>query len=1050
MKITRILMFIIMTGLIIFTSNNTSEIVHAIESQKISSLNNSDSNIPSLEIYQSGNEVKAEWAVEILPQDVLYETGFEVGDELPNLIYGSIDKGGGKTGGQSFSTERPYSGLRSLRVEDTYSNGQQSGNPINGVVPFSNMSRTRFLEQKYVDNGIDLSLSLKVKTTANANIRAEAQGVKADYGINMKETFAEDVKVGDYTTKVSDITIFKNTIDSGRLYYLADSKGQYNTIHAHSYDEANSTITVNRPFRYNFKKGDNVIQHRAVVPLSFPRRDVNSKEWTTINMNTKVPSYPYYDIKKRGFSFVLYNATRGIMYIDDLKLGYATQTELYRDGQRIYQGKLSDFEDKQANDKEKPNKVVDYNVSLKSGKQYINVIEPKDNGTQYSYQVKAISNDGSGEYWSETKDINVATGIQGYSYVIDKNKSTNPSGNVNSNNGEIEVDKNVYKDHYLHIQAVDGAGNKSEVSHIKLDKIQDIYPPELNVTPSTTDWTNDSVTIYVDATDEHSGIKEVFVVGKNTIRNGNFAEGEDEWEFVAPKDSLKIEDGEAKFNTSGVSELRNTSLVQNEVLRDGLRNDFRINVSVKGNGALNTRFRVINTELAPKNEPVQINSDEYEEHVFYVPYDKEWADGIVIELLGNGYLYVNNVEMYETSEVKDGKIDVHENGVYEFSVADNAGNITTKSIEITNIDKTAPEVNITPNITKDTHENVILNVDASDSLSGIQSITYLGENMIKDGTFENGYEHWDAGGSGGEIRVENGMAILDDNNVSGNKLRQTHAFKDSEMGAQYYAEVEARGEGVINARYAFSQTPPTKGNPNPERCSPDQRFAETLSSSEEFKVYTFPIERRNCDNDSFHIERIGKDGWIEISSVKVYARKDITDSKELEVTQNGTYTFVVVDNANNTTTKSITVDNIDKYTKLHKPIINDFDTKEIQDKNVTVNTPISKLIVEDWRNNPEWSLQVHSTGLMNDDYEIPLLLREVSTIEKTEGTGKPPNISYINKRLLSEDRISIISKNNSRGKHVIDFENGLETSISSDVRVGKYNAKVTWELVTAP
>lgn len=729
MKLINKTKVIALAGLMILLAGHVSEVVYAVGTHQANLMSTQNSHKPVLEAYQSGNGVKAEWAVDILPQDVLYETGFEEGDELPNLIYGSVDKSGGRTGGQSFSTESPYSGLRSLRVEDTYSNGQQSGNPINGVVPFSNMSRTRFLEQKYVDNGIDLSLSLKVKTTANANIRAEAQGVKADYGIDMKETFAEDVKVGDYTAKVSDITIFKNTIDSGRLYYLADSKGQYNTIHAHSYDEANSTITVNRPFRYNFKKGDNVIQHRAVVPLSFPRRDVNSKEWTTINMNTKVPSYPYYDIKKRGFSFVLYNTTRGIMYIDDLKLGYATQTELYRDGQRIYQGKLSDFEDKQSNDKAKPDKVIDYNVSLKSGKQYINVVEPEDNGTQYNYQVKAISNDGSGEYWSDTKNVNVVTGIQGYSYVIDKNKNTNPSGNINSNNGEIEVDKNVYKDHYLHIQAIDGAGNKSEVSHIKLDKIDDITNPSLNLTHSPTKWTNDSVTIHADATDTQSGIKEIFVVGENTIRNGNFAEGEDEWEFVAPKDSLKIENGEAKFNTSGVSELRNTSLVQNEVLRDGLRNDFRINVNVKGKGNLNTRFRVLNTGLSPKNEPVYIDSDEYEEHVFYVPYDKEWADGIVIELLGNGYLYVNNVEMYETSEVKDGKIDVHENGAYEFSVVDNAGNVTTKSIEITNIDKVVPSISITPNITDNTHKDITLNVKASDKDSGVKRVVYIDDNM---------------------------------------------------------------------------------------------------------------------------------------------------------------------------------------------------------------------------------------------------------------------------------------------------------------------------------
>jgi hypothetical protein len=54
--------------------------------------------------------------------------------------------------------------------------------------------------------------------------------------------------------------------------------------------------------------------------------------------------------------------------------------------------------------------------------------------------------------------------------------------------------------------------------------------------------------------------------------------------------------------------------------------------------------------------------------------------------------------------------------------------VTAKSISVTNIDKSAPSVEISGNTDTLTNQNVILSVYAQDSASGIKSIQYSFDN----------------------------------------------------------------------------------------------------------------------------------------------------------------------------------------------------------------------------------------------------------------------------------------------------------------------------------
>lgn len=63
------------------------------------------------------------------------------------------------------------------------------------------------------------------------------------------------------------------------------------------------------------------------------------------------------------------------------------------------------------------------------------------------------------------------------------------------------------------------------------------------------------------------------------------------------------------------------------------------------------------------------------------------------------------------------------NGTYSFTATDNAGNTTTQSVTVSNIDTTAPSLSCTPSTTAWTNGSVTLTASASDSQSGLASIT---------------------------------------------------------------------------------------------------------------------------------------------------------------------------------------------------------------------------------------------------------------------------------------------------------------------------------------
>ena len=141
--------------------------------------------------------------------------------------------------------------------------------------------------------------------------------------------------------------------------------------------------------------------------------------------------------------------------------------------------KKTEVLDNSARDTADPNKplnittmINEYNITS------VKFRRPEDNGSTYEYYVKGL--DGSREFTSETKSATITTGVKKYKYIVDEN----PTGSKdliseagteyesNGENEEIGIGNIVYNDNrakYIHIYAIDRAGNTSEVHTQKLE-----------------------------------------------------------------------------------------------------------------------------------------------------------------------------------------------------------------------------------------------------------------------------------------------------------------------------------------------------------------------------------------------------------------------------------------------------------------------------------------------------------------------------------------------------------------------------------------------------
>lgn len=183
------------------------------------------------------------------------------------------------------------------------------------------------------------------------------------------------------------------------------------------------------------------------------------------------------------------------------------------------------------------------------------------------------------------------------------------------------------------------------------------------------------------------------------------------------------------------------------------------------------------------------------------------------------------------------------------------------------------------------------------------------------------------------------------------------------------------------------------------------------------------------------------------------------------VEQNGTYTFVVEDNAGNQNEGQITIKNILNYLDFEVPAISNAISFTLTDTFPTKTLNIGTLKVEDWRTgtNNDWSISVSATPLKmtNGNKSLPvgtIRLRPLKRIQKIDGNGNLPESKINGLTVIDNGSVTIATATGSKGEYEFEFEQqALELWIDptkvyiDDVINGtKYKTTISWNLITAP
>ncbi|AQR93728.1 Ig-like domain-containing protein [Clostridium saccharoperbutylacetonicum] len=191
----------------------------------------------------------------------------------------------------------------------------------------------------------------------------------------------------------------------------------------------------------------------------------------------------------------------------------------------FYLGQLTSdtsCDDHKGQDLTAPDKVIISGASNDDKNLNITYSKPNDNGTKYDYYVKATNGDAANDITSNTVSAINTSGIAGYSYVVDNIENTQPDNKVITTDPSISVPLSgldLFKPIYVHIRAIDNAGNASETTHYEYK-----YITSLNLDKSSLDL-NTGDTQNVIATTTPAGMQVAWTSSDTSVAtvdsNGN-------------------------------------------------------------------------------------------------------------------------------------------------------------------------------------------------------------------------------------------------------------------------------------------------------------------------------------------------------------------------------------------------------------------------------------------------------------------------------------------------------------------------------------------------
>lgn len=150
-------------------------------------------------------------------------------------------------------------------------------------------------------------------------------------------------------------------------------------------------------------------------------------------------------------------------------------------------------DDHKGQDLAAPDKVIVSGASNDDKNLNITYSKPNDNGTKYDYYVKATNGDAANDITSNTVSAINTSGIAGYSYIVDNIENTEPSNKINATDLSISAPLaglDLFKPIYVHIRAIDNAGNASETTHYEYKYITSLNLDKSSLNLNTGDTQN--------------------------------------------------------------------------------------------------------------------------------------------------------------------------------------------------------------------------------------------------------------------------------------------------------------------------------------------------------------------------------------------------------------------------------------------------------------------------------------------------------------------------------------------------------------------------------
>ncbi|MED3575061.1 hypothetical protein [Cytobacillus praedii] len=484
-------------------------------------------------------------------------------------------------------------------------------------------------------------------------------------------------------------------------------------------------------------------------------------------------------------------------------------------------------------------------------------------------------------------------------------------GTVLTGNSFIVSQNGIYT-----VYVKDSAGNET-VQTINISNI-DMEAPVITLTPSRIDAINTEIDVDVDVNDHNAIVIQKWAKGNvdlsffqangTEITNGKFIVGENGVYTVYAKDSA----GNESLQTITISNIDKEAPV----------------------------ITLTPSKIDPVNTEIDVDIEVVDHNPIV---EKKWAKGSVDER----YFATNGTDITGDSFL------VSENGVYTVYAKDSAGNISLKTINITNIDMEAPVITLTPSKIDPTNTEIDVDVDAADNVKVIERKWAVGDQAVsffeKDGTVLTGnsfivskngtYTVYAKDSAGNEtvqtinitnIDVEAPVITLTPSKIDAVNIEidvdvdvTDHNAIISQKwakGDQVLSYFQSNGSAIINGKFIVSENgiytvyaKDSAGNESIQTITISNIDMDapviTLTPSKIDPVNTeIDVDVTVVDNNPIDTKK-----WAAGNKDSAYFQtggKEVVNDKFI-VSENGIYTVYAKDSAGNETLQTIEINNID-------------------------------------------------------------------------------------------------------------------------------------------